>query len=170
MSDIPGGLHDSTRRPRQLRVVSNGDWYVAAPGTLKKVGFGELAIADLEAVRNDLGDRVFLAHPQVRSIERYLGRPARMPRRMRWFERASQPIQPSVAAVARGAQVAVLPEVGVVWVDGEGIFREGDEVPLPWTEPPVVMRVARPRSVASAMRRVIGPGGPKRVQSPPEDG
>ncbi len=169
MSQIPGGLADSTRRPRRLRVVSNGEWFLAAAGSLQKVGFGELALADLEAVRDDLGDRVFLAHPEIRSIEQILGGATRVPRRMRWYDRMKNPIQPTVAAVARGAQVAVLPEVGVVWVDGEGIFHEGDTVPLPWTEPPVVMRVARPRSVTSVMRRVIGPGGPKRVE-PAGDG
>jgi hypothetical protein len=169
VTELPGGLADSTRRPRQLRVVSNGDWYMAARGALRKVGFGELALADLEAVLADLGDRVFLAHPEVKPIERYLGGLNRVPRRMRWYDRLKTPIQPTVSAVARGAQVAVVPGAGVVWVDDQRIFREGDEVPLPWTDPPVVMRVVRPRTVARAMREVIGPGGPKRAQ-PADEG
>jgi hypothetical protein len=172
--EIPGGLHDSTRRPRRLRVVSNGSWYLAAPGLLAKVGFGELALADLEAVFADLGERVFLAHPEVKPIERYLTGSARLGRRLRWYERLSEPPQPSLAAVARGAQVAVLPAggpgpSGVLWVDGERAFHEGETVPLPWTDPPVALRVIRPRAVAAVMRAVVGPGGPKRVQAP-EDG
>jgi hypothetical protein len=167
--EIPGGLHDSTRRPRQLRVVSNGDWYLAAAGTLAKVGFGELALADLEAVYGDLGERVFAAHPQVRPLEQYIGGSKWLLRRIRWYEGLSAPPLPTVAAVARGAQVAVMPGVGVVWVDGEHVFRDGETVPLPWTDPPVELQVVRPKAVTAVMRHVIGRGGPKRVQPPPED-
>jgi hypothetical protein len=167
--EIPGGLHDSTRRSRQLRVVSNGDWYLAAAGMLAKVGFGELAMADLEAVYADLGERVFVAHPQIRPLERYLGGSKWLLRRIQWYEGLSAPPLPTVAAVARGAQVAVMPAVGVVWVDGEHVFRNGETVPLPWTDPPVELLVVRPPAVTAAMRRVIGKGGPKRVQPTPED-
>jgi hypothetical protein len=172
--EIPGGLHDSTRRPRHLRVVSNGNWYLAAPGLLAKVGFGELAIADLDAVAADLGERVFVAHPEVKQIERHLGpTPPRLTRRLRWFEGLSEPFRPGLNAIARGAQVAVLPAggpgpSGVVWVDGERVFGPGEVVPLPWTDPLVSLTVVRPRAVAVAMRAVIGPGGPKRA-SLPED-
>lgn len=168
MIEIPGGLHDSTRRPRHLRVVSNGNWYLAGAGMLAKVGFGELALADLQAVQAELGERVFLAHPEVRPIEKYLTGPPRLNRRLRWYEKLSSPPQPSLAAVARGAQVAVLPGSGVVWVDDEKVFRAGETVPLPWTKPPVELLVVRPRTVMAAMRQVIGPGGPKRVQAEEE--
>ena len=167
MIEIPGGLHDSTRRPKHERVVSNGDWFLAAKGVLVKAGFGELAMADLEAVRQDLGDRVFVAHPQVRPLENYLGRGApRLIRRIRWYETVSAPPQPTVAAVARGAQVAVLPELGIVWVDAEGLFKRGMMVPLPWTQPRVELVVVKPRDLTAAMRAVIGRGGPTRVQLP----
>jgi hypothetical protein len=162
--EIPGGLHDSTRRPRHLRVVSNGSWFLAGEGTLAKVGFGELGMADLRAVQKDLGERVFLAHPEARPIEAYLRGPARFAKRLRWFESLSSLPEPSLAAVARGAQLAVLPESGVVWVDDERVFRAGETVPLPWTKPTVELLVVRPRTVMAAMRRVIGPAGPKRVQ------
>jgi hypothetical protein len=167
--EIPGGLHDSTRRLRRLRVVSNGDWYLAGRGLLRKVGFGELAMADLEAVSGDLGERVFVAHPLVRPIEQFLTGPSRLNRRLTWYDRLSKPPQPTVAAVARGAQVAVLPREGIVWVDGERAFRAGENVPLPWTSPEVVLRVVRPRTVTRAMREVIGRGGPKHVQLPDDE-
>lgn len=169
MIEIPGGLHDSTRRPKRLRVVSSGDWYLAGEGTLVKAGFGELGLADLEAVRRDLGRRVFVAHPKVRPLENYLGRSGpRLNRRLRWYERMSSPPMPTVGAVARGAQVAVLPGRGVVWVDGEGLFKPGAPVPLPWTDPPVELVVVRPRDLIAELKLVIGPGGPRRVQPPPD--
>lgn len=167
MIEIPGGLYDSTRRPRRLRVVSNGDWFLAAKGLFARVGFGELAMADLEAVRSELGERVFVAHPEVRALEKYMrGGSSRLYKRIRWYESLSGPPLPSVAAVARGAQVAVLPKEGIVWVDGEHLFEVGSEVPLPWTDPPVSLRVVRPKHVTAELRRVIGPGGPKNVQPP----
>jgi hypothetical protein len=161
----PGGLFDATRRPRHLRVVSNGDWYLAGPGLLQKVGFGELAVADLEAVRDDLGERAFLAHPEVRPLETYLRGASGLPRRMRWADRTRSPALPTVAGVARGAQVAVLPDLGVVWVDGEGLFKRDREVPLPWTDPLIYLPVVQPRAVIAVLRRIIGPGGPRRVQA-----
>lgn len=163
MVQAPGGLFDSTRRPRRLRVVSNGDWYLAGPGLLEKVGFGELALSDLEAVRADLGDRAFLAHPEVRPLADYLRGSSRLPRRLR-ADRLTEPVSPSLAAVARGAQVAVLPELGIVWVDGEGIFKRYSEVPLAWTDPLISLPVVQARRVIACMRRIIGPGGPRRVQ------
>lgn len=170
MIEIPGGLHDSTRRPRHLRVVSNGNWYLAAPAMLVKVGFGELALDDLRSVAEELGRRVFVAHPEVRSIERYLPRSGWLVRRLHWYEGMAAPPLPTLAAVARGAQVAVVPEQGVVWVDGEGAFRPGEVVPLPWTDPLVELPVMRPRQLAAVMRGVIGAGGPKRVQPPEAEG
>jgi hypothetical protein len=164
----PGGLFDATRRPRHLRLVSNGDWYLAAPGLLQKVGFGELALADLEAVRDDLGENAFLAHPEVKPLEEYLGGARGLPRRMRWPDRARSPSLPTVAGVARGAQVAVLPEQGIVWVDGEGLFKRDREVPLPWTDPLIYLPVVQPRAVIAVLRRIIGPGGPRRVQAASE--
>jgi hypothetical protein len=161
---IPGGLFDSTRRPRHLRVVSNGAWYVAGRGSLQEVGFGELAMADLEAVRADLGGRAFLAHPKVRTIEDVLGGGRRVPRRLRWHERVKDPLPPTLAAVARGAQVAVLPTEGIVWVDGEGIFKRERVVPLPWTDPLVLLPVMQPRQVIAVLREIVGPDGPRRVQ------
>ena len=168
MIEIPGGLFDSTRRPRQLRVVSNGDWYLAAAGRLDKVGFGELALADLQAVSEDLGRRIFIAHPEVRPLESYLGPSRRGFRRVRLFENQSSPPAPTLAGVARGAQVAVLPDRGPVWVDAERLFRPGEEVPLPWTDPPVTMTVVRPRELIAEMKRIIGPDGPKRALLTPD--
>jgi hypothetical protein len=170
--EIPGGLYDSTRRPRRLRVVSYGNWYLAAPGILQKVGFGELALADLEAVYRDLGDKVFVAHPKPHPLEDYLspGRPTskRRPwgmRRQRFYGAAGAPA-PSLGAVARGAQVAVVPGVGPVWVDGVRLFKPGEIAPLPWTDPLVELRVVRPRQLEKAIVAAIGPHGPKRVTLP----
>ncbi len=170
MIEIPGGLYDSTRRPKRLRVVSNGDWFLAAKGLFARVGFGELALADLEAVRSDLGNRVFVAHPEVRALEKYMkGGSGRLYKRIRWYESLSAPPMPSVAAVARGAQVAVLPNEGIVWVDGERLFEVGSKVPLPWTDPPVSLQVVRPKQVTAALRNVIGPSGPRHVEAPEQD-
>ena len=172
MIPIPGGLFDSTRRPRRLQVVSYGDWYLAGAGLFAKVGFGELALADLEAVYADLGERVFLAHPQRRPLTDYLARgpepgqgqrPRFGFRRVYSEEHRGMIERPSVAAVARGAQVAVLPGRGPVWVDDEHLFQPDERAPLPWTEPLVEMTVVRPKVVIAAIRRVIGPGGPTRV-------
>jgi hypothetical protein len=171
--EIPGGLYDSTRRPRRLRVVSYGNWFLAAPGILQQVGFGELALEDLEAVYRDLGGKVFVAHPEPHPMENYLSsgpavgrRRTFGMRRQKFYGEAGAPL-PSLGAVARGAQVAVLPEVGPVWVDGVRLFKPGEIAPLPWTDPLVELRVVRPRELQKAMLAVIGPNGPKRV-TPPE--
>ncbi len=172
MIPIPGGLFDSTRRPRRLQVVSFGNWYLAGPGLLAKVGFGELSLADLEAVHAELGERVFLAHPQERAIGAYLtrgpspgegSRPRFGFRRLLSEDNRALIEWPSVAAVARGAQVAVLPAEGPVWVDDQHLFKPLERIPLPWTDPPVEMTVVRPKTVIATMRQVIGPGGPTHV-------
>lgn len=172
MIEIPGGLYDSTRRPRRLRVVSYGNWYLAAPGILQKVGFGELALADLEAVYRELGKKVFVAHPEPHPIENYLSSRPTVGSRRTWglrrqkfYGEAEAPL-PSLGAVARGAQVAVLPGIGPVWVDGVRLFKPGEMAPLPWTEPLVELRVVRPKQLQKAMVAAIGPDGPKRVTPP----
>ncbi|HEV2360917.1 MAG TPA: hypothetical protein VGS21_04375 [Acidimicrobiales bacterium] len=191
MYRIPGGLFDSSKRPRKLQVCTWGDWFVGAPGLLLKVGFGELSMADLQAVDADLGDRVFVAHAKPHPIENYLNGPGASTRKsgpttapsglagwvfrrglrpQRFYGWSGQLPPASLTGIARGAQVAVLPGRGPVWVDGEKLFKPGELVPLPWTDPLVEMLIVRPKEVIEALKLAVGPGGPTRViDSPPEE-
>ena len=84
-------------------------------------------------------------------------------RRVQRYEQRRDETPPSVRSVAKGAQVAVLPKIGPVWVDGHRLFRPGEKATLPWTEPRVELVSVRPAVVRSAMRAAIGPRGPRRA-------
>ena len=169
----PGGLVEGRRLPKRLRVNGGGPWYLAAAGTFERVGHGDLSLGNLQAVLADLGGRVFVSLPAQRSLQDYLGSPQSplnkyVGWRLRRYEGTKQNLQPTVAAIARGAQVAVLPDLGIVWVDSHRLFRPGETVPLPWTEPLVEMVAIRSRDLQRAMRTAIGEGGPKRLPPPPD--
>ncbi len=164
----PAGLVEGHRLPKRLRVNGGGSWFLAAPGVFQRVGGGDLSYANLESVKDDLRGRVFVSLPFTRPLEEYLEKPnsllsGYLARRMRRYENSRRKLRPTVAAVARGAQVAVVPDLGVVWVDGHRIFKGGELVPLPWTEPLVELVAIRPRQLQAAMELAIGPGGPKRI-------
>lgn len=165
----PAGLIEGRRLPKRLRVNGGGPWFLAAEGAFELVGRGDLSHANLLAVQEDLRGRVFVSLPFTRPLEEFLEKPNSLlsgyvARRMRRVENSRSRQQPSVAAVARGAQVAVVPDLGVVWVDTHRIFKPGERAPLPWTEPLVELVVVRPRELRTAMERVIGPHGPKRIR------
>lgn len=160
----PGGLVEGRKLPRRLQVSGGGPWFVASRGTLARVGAGDLSLADLEAVRRDLGDSVFVALPVARLLQQHLPAEDKWgTKRLRHYEKRRDRADPTAAALARGAQVAVLPDAGIVWVDGEKLFKAGEPVALPWTDPEVALQVVRPRTVRRAMRAAIGPRGPKRA-------
>jgi hypothetical protein len=164
VSDVLSALGDGKKLPRRLQVSGGGPWFLAGPGSFRRVGAGDLSAADLHAVHAELGERVLVAMPAPRSLQQYLGAKANWGmRRVRRYERLIANVPPSVAAVARGAQVAVLPDLGPVWVDNQHLFRAGDTATLPWTEPVVSLVVVKPRRVRDAIRGVIGPKGPKRA-------
>lgn len=162
----PAGLLADQRRPRQSRLVERADWYLAVPGTLQLVGSGDLSLSDLESVRSELSHRYgelacFVAVGRPRELEEHL--PNRFgTRRITWSERIGRPISPSLRAIARGARLAALSSA-VCWVDSERLFAEGEEVPLPWTSPPVALQVVRPARLRRALTAAVGPGGPRRA-------
>jgi len=173
---VPGGLVDGQRRPRRLQVNGGGPWFLAALGRFERVGAGDLSLTDLVAVEAELGDGVFVALPLRRSLQEYLeanrpsprshraSTPAMGPvRRLQRYDQLRDNVPPTVNAVARAAQVAVLPNLGAVWVDGHHLFQPGERTPLPWTEPRVELTVVRPATVRSALREAIGRGGPRRA-------
>ena len=120
-----------------------------------------------------------MALPGLRSLQEYLGGPGPRPkpgggptistsilgasRRVQRYEQRRDETPPSVGSVAKGAQVAVLPKIGPVWVDGHRLFRPGEKATLPWTEPRVELVSVRPAVVRSAMRAAIGRRGPRRA-------
>jgi hypothetical protein len=148
-------------------------------GRFVLVGSGDLSVRDMKAVRADLRESgspqaLFVCVARPREIEEVLApKGSSSPaagllstwgtRRIRWSTTLKRPIAPTLAAVSRGARLALLPEKGVVWVDGERSFTPGESVPLPWTDPPVSLEVVRPRTVLDAMRAAVGPNGPKRA-------
>jgi hypothetical protein len=166
----PGGLVEGQRRPRVLRIATGVDWYVVDAGRFERIGSGDLSVRDMKAVRADLQESasskaVFVCVARPREVEDVIGRQHRWGmRRITWSTRLAKPIAPNVAAVARGARLALLPDVGLAWVDGEKIFRSGEAVPLPWTDPPVELPVVRPRQVRAVMKAAIGPKGPNRAE------
>ena len=166
---IPAGLVDGRKLARSLQVSGGGPWFLAARGCIERVGAGDLSLADLKAVEAELGDRVFVAMPRLRSLQEYLTGQAPgqrrthgaisvfgPARRLQRFEELRDSAPPTLTATARGAQVAVLPELGPVWVDGYRLFRPGEKARLPWTDPRVELTVVRPSTVRSALREVIG--------------
>jgi hypothetical protein len=163
----PGGLVEGQRRPKVLRLVRGGDWYVADRGRFEKIGSGDLSVRDLKAVRADLresagADAVFVCVARPREVEQVLTHRWGT-RRITWSTRLKKPIAPKLAWVARGARLALLPGDGIVWVDGERLFTPGETVPLPWTDPPVELKVVRPKTVRTALKTAVGPKGPRRA-------
>ena len=141
-----------------------GPWFVAAKGSLFRLGAGDLSMADLIELQGLLDGRALVALPVARSLQEYLPKADRWGiGRLQRYERLRDRRPPSVGALARGAQVAVLPGEGIVWVDAQRIFRPGEVAPLPWTDPPVELTAVRPGQVLRALRAVIGTAGPKRV-------
>ncbi len=163
----PGGLVDGQRRRRALRLAGGVDWYLAESGRFDFLGSGDLSLEDARAVLADLGagsTAVFVCVAKPRAIEDVLGGESRWGlRRLTWSRRLHAEVAPKLASVARGARLALLPGEGLVWVDGERLFTPGELVPLPWTDPPVSLRVVRPADVLLALRRAVGPGGPRRA-------
>jgi hypothetical protein len=164
----PGGMLDNQRRARVIRLVGMADWYLVTPGLFDMVGSGDVSDADLRAVYRELGEGgVFVCVGKPKPVEVVLGRRGDWgTKRITQSTRRSAPIRPKLRWVAQGARVAVLPELGPVWVDGERLFDVGERVPLPWTVPDVAMFVVRPATVLQAMRKVVGSGGPKRAGLP----
>jgi hypothetical protein len=168
----PAGLMDRQRRSRAIQIAAKCDWYVVRTGSFDFVGKGDVSEADLRAVHRELRDQgVFVCVPKPTSLDEQLGA-GRMgmkltPRRIRRSEEFGARLRPKLRWVALGARVAVLPADGPVWVDDEHLFKPGEVVPLPWTEPLVQMTVVRPKSVLEAMHSVLGPSGPKRATLPP---
>ena len=62
---LGGVVHAGWLRDRRDRVVKNGRWYLIRPGHAAKVGWGDLAFADLDRIAAVLpSDAVFLALPE----------------------------------------------------------------------------------------------------------
>jgi hypothetical protein len=160
----PGGLLDQQRRPKAIRLVGKADWYLVVAGRFDQVGSGDVSEADLRSVHRELGSQgVFVCVAKPPPLEQFLPkRPWGTRRISRAFQQAT-PIYPKLRWVARGARLAVLPERGTVWVDGEHLFAVGEPVPLAWTEPLVELVVVRPPTVYAAMKAVVGVKGPKRA-------
>lgn len=107
---------------------------------------------------------MFVCVARPREVEAVIGGRNRWGlRRILWSTTLSQPISPKIAAIARGARLAILPDRGLVWVDGERLFSVDEPVPLPWTDPPVELLVVRPKTVRAAMALALGPNAPKRA-------
>jgi len=167
MIHLPGGLLDQQRRPKALRLVGKADWYVICMGRFDLVGSGDVSDADLRSVHGDLGEGgVFVCVAKPQPLEHYLPKHAWGTRRISRAFRQSTPLYPKLRWVARGARLAVLPDVGTVWVDGEHLFTVGEPVPLTWTDPLVELTVVRPPTVYAAMKAIVGPNGPKRATLP----
>jgi len=169
----PGGLVDGQRRPRALRLAKAVDWYFVDAGRFELVGTGDVSMRDVKAVRADLKEfgssqAVFVCVARPREIEEVIGKKSLLNawtlKRITWSEHQGRTIAPKLASVARGARLALLPEQGLAWVDGEHLFKAGETVPLPWTDPPVELVVVRPRTVLAALRAAIGPAGPDRAE------
>lgn len=162
----PGGLTDRQRRPKELRLGGNLDWYLVAEGHFDRVGSGDVSADDLQAVARELGDgAVFVCVAKPKQLESYLAKPAIGTRRITNSSKLAGKTPPKARWVARGARLAVLPSQGTVWVDDERLFKPGERVPLPWTDPAVELVVVRPATVYAAMKAVMGPKGPKRARS-----
>ncbi|MHB1508384.1 MAG: hypothetical protein ACYCST_05450 [Acidimicrobiales bacterium] len=166
----PGHLVDGQRRPRAARLAGATDWYLAAAGRFELVGSGDVSAADLSSVHDDLGwAGVFVCVAKPAGLESRLAAPDLGTRRITASSRRAVPARPKVAWVASGARLAVLPDVGSVWVDCEHLFRSGEIVPLPWTDPVVTLLVTRPGTIRTAIRSALGKEGPRRAKVPPRD-
>jgi hypothetical protein len=164
----PGGLIDLQRRPRAIQLVGGADWYLVTPGRFDLLGSGDVSQADLRNVLRELKDAgVFVCVAKPPPIETYLRRqPWAGRRRFSWTSSLKGPVTPKLRWVAQGARLAVLPDVGMVWVDDEHLFGAGEVVPLPWTDPLVELTVVRPSTVYAAMKAMVGVNGPKRARLP----
>ncbi|MGH9296639.1 MAG: hypothetical protein ACRDZP_01520 [Acidimicrobiales bacterium] len=164
---VPGGLVAGQLRPKVVRLVKGADWYAIGPGRFDQVGAGDLSMKDIEAVGSDLPTSpwtAFVCVARPREVEDVLGPKNNFGlKRITWSARQKGPMAPTLAAVARGARIALLPGTGVVWVDSERLFARDDSVPLPWTDPLVSMKVVRPKVVREALRREIGPHARRRA-------
>lgn len=171
LTSPPGGLLDQQRRPRPLQLAGNLDWYLVSAGRFQRVGSGDVSEADLGAVHRELGaGAVFVCVAKPAPLEAYLPKSRTATKRISRSSRQSQLQQPKLRWVARGARLAVLPDLGAVWVDDEHLFKAGETVPLPWTDPPVALVVVRPATVFAAMKAVLGTKGPRRAAPPDEAG
>ena len=160
----PGGLSDQQHRPRPLRLGENLDWYVVSAGRFERVGSGDVSDEDLRSVARELGDTaVFVCVAKPVPLEAYLSKAQLGTRRITRSSRAKVRSSPKLRWVATGARLAVLPGRGTVWVDDEHLFKVGEAVPLPWTDPPVELVVVRPAAVYAAMRVALGRDGPTRA-------
>jgi hypothetical protein len=163
----PAGLADQQRRAKSIRLATGADWYLVERGRFDLVGSGDVSDADLRSVERELGDSgVFVCVVKPRPIEEILGEKAWGTRRIRRSAGLRAPTPPKLRWVAQGARLAVLPGRGTVWVDTEHLFAVDEPVPLPWTEPLVELVVVRPATVLSAMKAMVGPGGPARARLP----
>lgn len=173
---MPTALVDGRKLPRRLQVSGGGSWFLAGRGSFERVGAGDLSLEDLTSVEAELGKRVLVALPILPLLQDHLTRAVResqgdrtstslwgASRRVQRYEQLRDRKPPTVSAVARGAQVAVLPVLGAVWVDRRRLFRPGELAILPWTEPRVKLAVVRPSTVQAAMREIIGRNGPRRA-------
>jgi hypothetical protein len=160
-------LVDRQRRPKAIRLVAKADWYLVCTGRFDLVGSGDVSDADLQSVHRELGaGGVFVCVAKPPPLEQYLPQHSWGTRRISRAFKASTPLHPKLQWVARGARLAVLPDVGSVWVDGEHLFTVGERVPLTWTDPLVELTVVRPPTVYAAMKAMVGVHGPKRATLP----
>lgn len=167
MTSPPGGLLDKQKRPKPVRLAGKTDWYLIAPGRFELVGSGDVSEADLRSVHRELGGgAVFVCVAKPAPLETFLPAQRIGTRRISRSLRQKAPTRPKLRWVAKGARLAVLPELGTVWVDDEHLFKVGELVPLPWTDPPVELLVVRPPTVFAAMKALVGPEGPKRATLP----
>lgn len=122
---LAGGIVPGAMRSRADRPLKNGRWYLAAPGTLTKIGWGDLSFADLTAIAADLhhDKGIFLALPEHPPGGQHLpshewGEPA-SGGSWCWYDRPDDPPGPTIAELAAGADYAVL-DGEVLYVDHYG--------------------------------------------------
>jgi len=164
ITPLPGSLLEGQRRPRATRLAGKVDWYVVARGRFELVGYGDVSDADLRSVHRELADSgVFVCVAKPLPLETYLPKANLGTKRITRSSRLKTPTHPKLRWVAKGARLAVLPDEGTVWVDDEHLFKVGEVVPLPWTDPRVELAVVRPAKVYAVMKAVLGPNGPKRA-------
>ena len=133
-------------------------------GRFELLGSGDVSDADLRSVHRELRDTgVFVCVAKPVPLEKYLPKANFGTRRISRSSNTALPTRPKLRWVAKGARLAVLPQAGSVWVDDEHLFKVGEVVPLPWTDPAVELVVVRPATVYAAMKSIVGAKGPKRA-------
>ena len=65
MLSIPGALKVGAIVARDNLVAKNARWYVASADGIEKVGWGDLAVNDLELIGAEIGPRAFVAVTEV---------------------------------------------------------------------------------------------------------